>query len=352
MSEGGLDLPPLGAITALRIVGRNQELPLLPTKRHFTLGSSPQPEVDLSVSSLAGATAATREHVSKLHVTLQRRANRLWVVDQTSTNGTFVGDRRETAFDLAAGQSFRVGDITLLALDEALRTLRPSLQWVLGLEAHAAVDEALQVVASGTPLLLLGPTGCGQRALAEAVHRTSARSGHPFVAIQPPLATLPEQLAVLAHASHGTAFLDLSLVDGPSARFVDELFGPTYRIRPIIAAPEIDLAGVRLGRERLPRLRVIGIPSLSHRAAEVPRLFDILFRRAGSKHSVADLGTASVAGLCARDWPNNLHDIELAAPRLLALLDHGKNVTAAAESLGMSRQALSKWIARLRVSLE
>ncbi len=343
MAEGDrLDLLPIGAVTALRVVGRNVELPL-PIKKFITVGSDP--EVDLRVTSMRDDG---RQQVSKLHVVIQRKGTGLWIVDQTSTNGTFVDDRREVEFARAAGQSFRVGDVTLLAADEQLRALLPKLQWALGLSAHEHVDEVLALAAHDDPLLLLGPSGCGQRVLAEAIHQASARAPRAFVPIEPPLATEGEWRAVLAHSTSGTAFLDLSFIANPSARFLRELFGATYKTRAIVAAPDLSIASDLLGHEHLTRLRPIVLPPVSARVAEILRLFDLLFLETGSKHRIANLGSDNVVALCRRDWEKNLDELTSAAPRLLAVLAHDMSITEAAASLpNTTRQALSKWLVRL-----
>ena len=212
LDDGGLDLPPIGAVTSLLVVGRGEVIPLLSTQRHFKLGSSPRGVVDVSVSSRTGPDDPSREAVSRLHVVMQRRGRGLWVVDQTSLNGTFVNDSRASEFQIEAGQAFRVANVTMFALDDHVVALRPPLARGIGLRAHAQIDDAMLAATAPAPLLLLGPRGCEQAAIAEAIHRASPRRPHAFVAIQPPLATLAEQAAVLRHASHGTAFLDLAAI--------------------------------------------------------------------------------------------------------------------------------------------
>jgi hypothetical protein len=247
LDESGLSLPPSDPVTALRVVGQNIELPLSSAKRTFTLGAAAEPEVDLTVPSAVSA------RVSRLHALIQRKANRLWVNDQHSTNGTYLRDRREPSFEIGAGQSFRIADVKLLALDEHLRVLRPHVQWILGLTAHAAVDAALELIADGGPLLLLGRPGCDQLALVREIHRTSARRQRALVEAPARFETRAEQTSVLTHASRGTIYLDLATINGPlPAFFVSHLFGETYHVRPIVSAPSLEKAEDQLGKERTP----------------------------------------------------------------------------------------------------
>src|SRR5262249_44935552 len=157
-AQTGLSLPPADAVTALRIVGSNlPELLLPPEKRIFNLGSDDHPDIDVRVSSkIAKSDPSAQEHVSRVHLQIQRKGSRLGIVDQGSTNGPFIKDRRERDGDIAAGESFRVGNVTLLAMDDHMRALRPTLRWVLGFDAHPYVDKVLEVVTSGDPLLLVG----------------------------------------------------------------------------------------------------------------------------------------------------------------------------------------------------
>jgi transcriptional regulator with AAA-type ATPase domain len=308
---------------------------------------------------------ARGEHVSGVHLLVQRKSNRLWIRDQGSTNGTLVNDAEVSEAEIVAGRTFRVGDVTLLAMDQHMRRLRPHLLWTLGLSAHDHVDRALGVVVSGDALLLVGERGCDQRALAEEIHRTSSRRDRAFVPVQGPLKGRPEQVAQLAHSSHGTAYLDLDDFGEMPAFFAGHLFGDEYHIRPILAAPDFATAARRLGEHFAPRLRVITVPTIRDRRGDVPRLLDILFRRiikerlraagtgaeetAEARRQVAELGPETVARLVAFDWPDNFPDLERNAARLLALIENQGNLRAAARSLGVSHKALGDALKRIGV---
>lgn len=343
LDESGLSLPPSDPVTALRVVGQNIELPLSSAKRTFTLGAAAEPEVDLTVPSAVSA------RVSRLHALIQRKANRLWVNDQQSTNGTYLRDRREPSFEIGAGQSFRIADVKLLALDEHLRVLRPHVQWILGLTAHAAVDAALELIADGGPLLLLGRPGCDQLALVREIHRTSARRQRALVETPARFETRAEQTSVLTHASRGTIYLDLATITGPlPAFFVSHLFGETYHVRPVVSAPSLEKAEDQLGKENARRLPVINVPPLTERRADIPRLIDALFIKAESGRRVTELGDANVAALRDYAWPQNFDDLRRHVPRLLALIEHGK-LRPTARALGVSAPALSEALDRLGI---
>jgi hypothetical protein len=343
LDETGLSLPPSDPVTALRVAGQNIELSLSSEKRTFTLGAAAEPEVDLTIPTLVSS------HVSRLHALIQRKGNRLWINDQQSTNGIYLRDRREPSFEIGAGQSFRVADVKLLALDEHLRVLRPHVQWVLGLGAHAAVDAALELIADGGPLLLLGRPGCDQLALAHEIHRTSARRQRALAEAPVRFETRAEQTSLLAQASRGTIFLDLATLTAPlPAFFVSHVFGETYHVRPIVSAPSLERAEDQLGKDNARRLPVISVPPLAERRADIPRLLDALFIKAESVRRVAELGDDNVAALREYGWPQNFDDLRRNVPRLLALIEHGK-LRAAARALGVSAPALSEALERLGI---
>jgi FHA domain len=347
----GLILPPADAVTALRIVGTKlPDISLPPEKRIFNLGADDHPDIDIRVSSrLAAGSDSIAEHVSRVHLQIQRKGSRLWIIDQGSTNGTFIKDRREREGFIAAGEMFRVGDdVTLLAMDDQMRLLRPTLRWVLGFDAHGYVDAMLSVITSGDPLLLIGPPACEQRYLAEQIHATSARRSLGFLAIA---TSLPDrdQVGGLAAASHGTVYIDLGELSRVPAWFVGHLFGETYQVRPIVAAPSIEVARKHLGDLNMPRLRIITVPAVGDRGNDVPGILNSLFRQPPlkSEREIAELGEARVERLRAFDWPDNFDDLRRNAPKILAYIESGFNETAAARALGKSRQSLGESLRRI-----
>jgi pSer/pThr/pTyr-binding forkhead associated (FHA) protein len=348
--QTGLALPPADAVTALQIVGTGlPELVLLPGKRILNLGSDEHPDIHIRVSSrLAQGDMRVPEAVSRVHLQIQRKGSRLWIIDKGSTNGTFIRDRRERDADIAAGETFRVGDVTLLAMDDHMRLLRPTLRWVLGFDAHAYVDAMLEVITTGDPLLLVGPAACEQRYLAEQIHCTSARCTFGFSPISPPL---PErdQVGGLAAASCGTAYLDLAEHHRLPAWFVGHLFGETYQVRPIIASPSVEAARLRLGDHNLPKLCVITIPAIKDRSGDVPRILNSLFRQPPleSARKIAALGESKLERLKAFGWPDNFDDLRRNAPRILAYIEAGFNERAAARKLSKSHQSVSESLRRI-----
>jgi hypothetical protein len=340
MQTSPLDLLPSEPVVALQVVGEGWELPLSPVQHNFALGKLAPPAVDLS---LAG-----KQFVSERHAFLSRRGNALTVTDNRSRNGTFFAGRRDTYGEVTAGKSFRVADVKLLALDERLRQLREHLQWVLGYDAHEQVDQALVNIADeeAKGILLLGPPGCEQRELAEAIHTSSARRHRGFVVAEPPLQHNAEEVAALTRARQGTMLVDLAAVT-PLAFLARHLFGTTYHVRPIIAARTSTQVETTLGKDYARGLRVITLRPVADRRAEIPTLLDELLKRAQCARTIADLGERNLAALVTNHrWKGNFRDLREAARRCQALLE-APTQAVAAERLGMSPSSLSEWLSGL-----
>lgn len=346
MEDSPLDLPPPDPIVALQVVGEGWELPLSPEQHNFALGSLQPPAVDLS---LAG-----RKFVTERHAFLSRRGNVLTVTDNRSRNGTFFGEHRDQYGEIKAGESFRVADVRLLALDERLRQLRKYLQYALGYDAHERVDQALADLAdkTGPGLLLVGPPHCEQREIAQAIHVSTGRRHNGFVVAEPPLRHNAEEVALLRRGRHGTIFVDLDVVQ-PLAFFVRHLFGTTYQPRPIIAARSYEQAQDALGIDETgtplaTRLRIITLRPLADRRSDIPSLADELLKRDQYPHTIRRIiGDAGLANVIDRHaWKDNFDDLRDVLRICRGLYEGGKTQAAAAELLGLSPAALSERLKR------
>lgn len=344
LDDSPLDLPPPDAIVALQLFGEGSELRLSPQQQNFALGSAPPPAVDVWLSG--------KKYVSEKHAFLSRRGNTLTITDNRSRNGTFFAGYRDTYGEVKAGQTFRVADVKLLALDERLRQLRKLLRWWLGYEAHAQLDQAVIDVADeeSPGLLLLGPPDCDPRQLAEMIHRHSARRNARLVVAEPPLRSRAEEVALLKSARGGTVFVDLDDVR-PMQFFATHLFSATYRVRPIVAARTRkqveDALGVGPIADQARALRSISIPPLADRRDDIPALLDELLTHEQCPHSIRQIGEGNLAALVtAHKWKANLRDLREVARRCRALLEEPTQAEAAAR-LGITPSTLSEWLSSL-----
>jgi DNA-binding NtrC family response regulator len=207
-----------------------------------------------------------------------------------------------------------------------------------------------------TPVLIEGPTGSGKELVAEAVHRLSARSRKPFVAIN--CAAIPEALLeaeLFGHtrgaftgavqgrtgrieaADGGTLFLD-EIGEMPLAlqskllRFVEcgelQRVGDNETVKVdvrIVAATHRPLAEhAQAGAFRSDlyyRLAVflIRTPSLSEHADDLPQLVEHFMQRLGREMPVKRVDESAMAKLAAHDWPGNVRELEHVLERAVIL---------------------------------
>lgn len=233
-----------------------------------------------------------------------------------------------------------------------------------GLVAESAamrevLDIARRVADAATPVLILGETGTGKTALARALHATSGRSAHPFVAVN--CAALPEALletelfghakgaftgaasarqGLFLEAHGGTLLLDevgemspalqaklLYTVESGAVRPVGTDKEVKVDVR-ILAATHRDLRErVQAGAFRedsLYRLDVVTIelPALRHRRDDIPLLVERLLLEARKKHPqspVEGLAGDAIATFLDYSWPGNVRELAHALERVVLL---------------------------------
>ena len=222
------------------------------------------------------------------------------------------------------------------------------------------IETARKVAKLSATVLILGESGTGKELLARMIHRESANSETPFVAVN--LAAIPKELvestlfghekgaftgAIRQHlgkfelASGGTLFLDeigdlRYELQAKLLRAIQEgeieRVGGTHPIKTefrLIAATNTDLeTSVKAGtfREDLfYRLNVIPLrmPPLRDRIEDVPSLVQFLLRRYNLKfrkniHGIAD---STLRLLSSYWWPGNIRELENLIERLVAVSD-------------------------------
>lgn len=341
-SNDVLRLPPPAAITHLRVVGANVE-PFDITKLgdRFSIGrvrrpADPPARVEVQLLST---------QVSLVHAEVTRHGSRLRVKDLSSTNGTYNDDGEEIVeADLAPGRIVRFADTRLLPLNEPQRALRIKLRWCMGLDAHAAVDEAMNEISRNRAVSLIGPPGCEQEDLAREIHMASPRRDLPFYVV-PDAPTSYDQLVPMRG---GTVFLDLDTVRTANlaAPFVRALLGldrqrsPLY-LRAVIAARQVrDIRSLVLTYTPL-MLPSLTIPPLEQRKDEIPRMIDELLRRVG--HRLTEVGPDAARVLSGRRWRRNLDELRDGARYLGAWLGASSG-RAAAAAVGVSHETINKFL--------
>ena len=229
------------------------------------------------------------------------------------------------------------------------------------------------VAPRSTPVLIEGPTGSGKELGAEALHRLSARSRKPFVAIN--CAAIPEALLeaeLFGHtrgaftgavqgrtgriegADGGTLFLD-EIGEMPLAlqskllRFVEcgelQRVGDNETVKVdvrIVAATHRPLAQqTQTGAFRSDlyyRLAVflIRTPSLAEHAQDLPLLVDHFMQRLGRETPVKRVDQGAMAMLSAHDWPGNVRELEHVLERGAILAGDEAVLTAGEIDFGLA----------------
>ena len=220
------------------------------------------------------------------------------------------------------------------------------------------MEDVYQVLASDSPILLMGETGVGKEHLAKAIHEESPRSHGPFISVN--TAAVPESLLeseLFGHEqgaftgavryrrgafelSHGgTIFLD-EIGEMPphlQAKLLRVL--QDYTVKPVGSENSIDLdvrviaaTNRNLGEEIAAgnfrqdfyyRLSVLSltIPPLRHRKEDIPtmaRRFIAHFRYRIGKPIVA-LSDQALQALCRYDWPGNVRELMNVIERAILL---------------------------------
>jgi transcriptional regulator with PAS, ATPase and Fis domain len=229
-------------------------------------------------------------------------------------------------------------------------------------EWQDVLKKATQVAATDTTVLLSGESGTGKEVAARLIHRASARSGGPFVALN--CAALPEQLleselfgyergaftgaqqskpGQIELASGGVLFLDEVSEMSPSAqaKFLRVLQEREFQrlggTRPqkanirVIAATNRDLRkAVERGdfREDLYyRLQVfdIQIPPLRQRKGDILLLADSFLQDIGKSFGRPPAGLTRDAkdALLRHEWPGNVRELRNALERAAILCEGG-----------------------------
>jgi two-component system response regulator AtoC len=271
--------------------------------------------------------------------------------EQLATSARQVAEARARAEHLEA----RVRVLSLeLESKTSVRVVGESADW------RDVLKRATQVAPTNTTVLLTGESGTGKEVVARFIHRASARSGGPFVALN--CAALPEQLleselfgyergaftgaqqakpGQIELAAGGVLFLDevAELSPPAQAKFLRVLqerefqrLGATRVLKAnvrVIAATNHDLRkAVERGdfREDLfYRLRVfdIAVPPLRERRADILPLADAFLQDIGKSFGRPPAGLTRDArdALLGYAWPGNVRELRNALERAAILCD-------------------------------
>jgi transcriptional regulator with PAS, ATPase and Fis domain len=223
--------------------------------------------------------------------------------------------------------------------------------------ARRLEEDVAQASRSDAKILLTGESGVGKEVAARLVHRQSARSAGPFVAIN--CAGIPDSLlesslfghmrgsftgafrdkvGLLEQAHGGTMFMDevgemskrmqglllRFLEDGDVYRVGSERRTCTVNVRIVAATNRVLLDRVAEGEFRedlFYRLNVIHlvISPLRERREDIPPLLDYFLRMFSEKYrtKIPEISADLQASLMQHHWPGNVRELKNVAERLI-----------------------------------
>jgi pSer/pThr/pTyr-binding forkhead associated (FHA) protein len=323
-----------GAVVWLKEYGGHRRWDLSPLKTSFTVGSSAH--CDVVVDS---------PHVSQMHCVLDRRGRWLRAHDASSKNGTYFQGQREAQFDIEAGDTFTVGTSTLLAMSEEMSVAQPRLSYLVSFSRPALVDDLLVHAVRDKNLLLVGEPGCGQSRIAQAIHDVSTRRHIPLADLSDPGEDVAATLRLIKATARGTVHLDLALLPPRRQEMLEALFAPSYHVRVIARALELDHAARVIGLERLAKLTPVELLPLRKRKTELSMLINHIFFEQKLSLTASDVGVMNLAALERCDYLENLDELERTIGRLGIALVAGSE-RKAAEALHIHHSVLQRWLDR------
>jgi two-component system response regulator HydG len=236
---------------------------------------------------------------------------------------------------------------------------RYSLPGIIGhsKKMQQALDLVMRVAPTDATILIQGESGTGKEVIAKAIHHTSPRAQHAFVAVN--CGALPEPLLeseIFGHvkgaftgatvhkkglfedAHGGTFFLDeigdmplslqvkfLRVLQEGEIRRVGSNQATTVDVR-VLAATNRDLGQLmqqgQFREDLYYRLNVIPLvlPPLRERREDIPALAEHFLRRFGDKqHRPLSLTASAVERLLRYPWPGNVRELENAMERTAIL---------------------------------
>jgi DNA-binding NtrC family response regulator len=304
----------------------------------------------------------TDRTISRQHLVLDVREDRVLATDPGSRNGSFCEGMRFSELELRVGAVLKLGttELKLVPEDARERTVPPSERREFGelvgdsrrmREVFTLLE---RLVASDADVLIQGETGTGKELCAEALHAGSRRAGKPFVVVD--LAGLAPALieselfghvkgaftgaqadraGAFERAQGGTVFLDEvgelppevqpRLLRALERRQVKRVGANNYRALDVrvLAATHVDLeASVKAGRfrgdlfHRLAVLRVT-LPPLRERPEDIPLLIDTVLSRAGRPPGALSEQTRAL--LTQYPWPGNVRELRNVVERVVSL---------------------------------
>jgi two-component system, NtrC family, response regulator HydG len=310
--------------------------------------------------------------ISSRHLRVSRKDNRFHLVDQQSTNGTWIGPVRVFEAEIPLFSTVKLGDTEIVFEPTSTAALAASGKGATTYEGLIGSDGAMRSLAevidrvapSTAAVAIFGESGTGKELVARAVHNRSTRSERPFIPVN--CAAISKELieselfghekgaftgAEKAHrgafeeADGGTLFLDeigelplelqaklLRALESGEIKRVGAARPMNVDVRIVAATNRDLLEESRKGRFREDlyyRLCVVPLtlPPLRNRMADVPALALHFLKLFSPKGQTISLAHDALARLASHHWPGNVRELRNVLHRAL-LLRRGHAVEA------------------------
>ena len=352
-----------GVFLVIKGPDRGESVRLTERSVSVAFGSAPSCELCL-----------TDKTVSRKHLVAELVGDEVIMIDQGSTNGTFIGDSRFEKIAIGFGAEIKLGRTVIMFLpDEEVVEPEPSAETAFG--SIVGADTKMRqlfhlltdVAATNATVLIEGETGTGKELIAEEIHNHSPRRDGPFVVFD--CGSVPRELiesmlfghvkgsftgavtdrkGAFAEAHGGTIFLDeigemalelqpslLRVLDKRAVRKVGSNIYEKIDVR-VVAATNRDLraeVAQKAFREDLYyRLAVIRVtvPPLRERGADIPLLVNYFMQQFGPN---LNCSPEDMARLIRHSWPGNVRELRNSIERA-CLLSRGGQLSVEDALLG------------------
>ncbi len=273
-----------------------------------------------SVGRSSNSSLTIRDgRVSKKHLIISRSRNKFLIEDQNSTNGTFLnGHQINGKHTLATADVIRAGRALLVFHETGGSLLEspPGERYGIAGRFHSGplIESLVEASVSARHLLLVGPSGCGKELAAQAL---AALTDAPITVHNAARFASDEEAATTLFGVSTRVFSGVDsrggLIEqaGEGNLFLDEIHNLPDRIQRALLRVVEDGQTARIGETRtrktdvqfvmasnvpgpqyglvkdlLARLRVVHIPPLSERLADIPAIFDNVMDLASKRQGV------------------------------------------------------------------
>ncbi|HEX4622757.1 MAG TPA: sigma 54-interacting transcriptional regulator [Myxococcaceae bacterium] len=296
--------------------------------------------------------------ISVKHARISRKAGMFQVVDQHSTNGTFIGPVRVYDAEVPLFTTIKIGSTELILEPVASTKKEANFHGIIGSDPsiRQLIELIERVAPSSASVAILGESGTGKELVALALHQRSHRADKPFIPVN--CAAISKELieselfghekgsftgatnarrGAFEEADGGTLFLDeigelpldlqaklLRALESGEIKRVGASRPVHVDVRVVAATNRDLLADVREGRFREDlyyRLCVVPLhlPPLRSRRTDLVSLADHFVKAFSPRGQTVRFTAAALDRLQNHPWPGNVRELRNVVHRALLL---------------------------------